>query len=678
MDRVPYLCARCRVTGAAMTINRKAALAGTSTAQENNTPDKNSNCSIFEQRPDVIPLNTAGIPEELKAVPRWLLWRFTWSGGKWAKKPFTSNGTPASSVDPTHWASFDSAALAFSLGDFDGLGFALGDGYHGIDVDDCRTGDDWSPLAQEVLSSVPGYAETSPSGQGLKVITRTNLDRAHVDHAKGLELYPSSRYFAVTGARLNGHDTLPAEPVDLSGFVVRHFGASRGSVATDRFDIPKPPLALTPEQIEAALSACLRAGRLDVYGEWLQVGMALHHQFGGGADGLELWDQFSSQAAGYTGFEALEARWRGFDAGSGSGVTFATVLAWAKEAAPKALPNTPFRFTHCRDLLTGPKASHWLVRHWLEAGSLALIFGESTAGKTFAVLDWACCVATGKPWHEQAVAQGAVFYIAGEGAGGLGKRLAAWGQHHEFDMGEHPLFVSERGAALMNQVEAQNIADTVKALAADHGKPGLIVVDTLHRNMGEGDENSAADVAAFLASVDQLIRLPLGCTILVVHHSGLSNPDRSRGSNSLRAALDAEFSLKIIGDQRVLACTKSKDHEPPAPVTLAANVIELPPPWVDGGEAMTSLVLTPTGAVHRPQKPFTGVALTALKALRKLAGGGIEARVPVGDWRKEFYATHPADSTDAKQKAFNRASKALTEAGQVTYRDEFAWEEAAF
>jgi len=344
--------------------------------------------------------------------------------------------------------------------------------------------------------------------------------------------------------------------------------------------------------------------------------------------------------------------------------------------ATKALPNTPFRFTHCRDLLNGPKESHWLVRKWIEAGSLALIFGESTAGKTFAVLDWACCVATGKPWHGQAVEQGSVFYIAGEGAGGIGKRLAAWGLHHDYDMSKHPLFVSERGAALMDKVEAQNIADTVKALAADHGEPGLIVVDTLHRNMGEGDENSAADLAMFLASVDQLIRLPLGCTILVVHHSGLSNPDRSRGSSSLRAALDAEFSLKIIGDMRVLTCTKSKDHEPPAPVTLAANVIELPPPWVDEGETMTSLVLTPTGVVHRPQQKFTGAALTALNALRKLAGGETGERVSVDDWRKEFYATHPAENNDARQKAFKRATKALTEAGQVLYRDDFAWEEA--
>jgi hypothetical protein len=673
-----------------MLTNEKAALAGTSTAQEDNTPDKNNNCLINEQRPEVLPVRPDGIPDELKAVPRWMLWRYTWDDKekRWKKVPFQArSGRFASSVDPSHRASFGDALQAFQAAQmayaldgrgepFDGLGFALGDGFHGIDVDDCRTGDEWSPLAQEALAVAPGYAEVSPSGQGLKIITRSNLDRSRTDETKGLEVYTSGRYFTVTGHQLNGHDSLPVETVDLTGFMVRHFGTERTRATGGDIDIPKPPLALTPEQIEAALSACLRVGRLDGYGEWLTVGMALHHQYSGSVDGLDLWDQYSSQAAGYSGFDSLEAKWHSFDASSGNGTTFATVLSWAKDVTPKALPNTPFRFTHCRDLLTGPKASRWLVRKWIEAGSLALIFGESTAGKTFAVLDWACCVATGKPWHGHAVEQGSVFYIAGEGAGGIGKRLAAWGLHHDYDMSKHPLFVSERGAALMDQVEAQNIADTVKALAADHGDPGLIVVDTLHRNMGEGDENSAADVAAFLASVDQIIRLPLGCTILVVHHSGLSNPDRSRGSSSLRAALDAEFSLKIIGDMRVLACTKAKDHEPPAPVTLAANVIELPPPWLDEGEAMTSLVLTPTGVVHRPQQKFTGAALTALNALRKLAGGEAGERVPVDDWRKEFYATHPTENNDARQKAFKRATKALTEARQVLYRDGFAWEEA--
>lgn len=70
----------------------------------------------------------------------------------------------------------------------------MGDGYHGIDVDDCLSTGYRSPLADEVLTSTPGYAEVSPSGQGLKIITRTNLDRSLVKHEIGLECYTAGRY----------------------------------------------------------------------------------------------------------------------------------------------------------------------------------------------------------------------------------------------------------------------------------------------------------------------------------------------------------------------------------------------------------------------------------------------------------------------------------------------------
>ncbi len=36
------------------------------------------------------------------------------------------------------------------------------------------------------------------------------------------------------------------------------------------------------------------------------------------------------------------------------------------------------------------------------------------------------------------------------------------------------------------------------------GKPVLIIIDTLHRNLGPGDENSAQDIAAYVKAADAL------------------------------------------------------------------------------------------------------------------------------------------------------------------------------
>lgn len=48
------------------------------------------------------------------------------------------------------------------------------------------------------------------------------------------------------------------------------------------------------------------------YDTWLRVGMSLHHEFDGSIEALDLWDEWSSTAANYSGREDLEKRWASF------------------------------------------------------------------------------------------------------------------------------------------------------------------------------------------------------------------------------------------------------------------------------------------------------------------------------------------------------------------------------
>ena len=82
----------------------------------------------------------------MKDIPRWLLWRNVRrkkpdGSYVWAKMPYAVGGTPGSSTDAKTWCTYDEAAEAHMLGDYDGLGFVLSDGLHGIDLDDCRIPD---------------------------------------------------------------------------------------------------------------------------------------------------------------------------------------------------------------------------------------------------------------------------------------------------------------------------------------------------------------------------------------------------------------------------------------------------------------------------------------------------------------------------------------------------------
>lgn len=48
------------------------------------------------------------------------------------------------------------------------------------------------------------------------------------------------------------------------------------------------------------------------YDTWLKVGMSLHHEFEGGIEALDLWDEWSSTASNYASREDLEKRWESF------------------------------------------------------------------------------------------------------------------------------------------------------------------------------------------------------------------------------------------------------------------------------------------------------------------------------------------------------------------------------
>ena len=75
------------------------------------------------------------IPDELKREKRWCLYKIIVRDGKNTKMPIMPNGKPAKSNDRKTWHSFDDCMDALCKNQGTGLGFFLGDGYIGIDID---------------------------------------------------------------------------------------------------------------------------------------------------------------------------------------------------------------------------------------------------------------------------------------------------------------------------------------------------------------------------------------------------------------------------------------------------------------------------------------------------------------------------------------------------------------
>jgi phage/plasmid primase-like uncharacterized protein len=220
----------------------------------------------------------------------------------------------------------------------------------------------------------------------------------------------------------------------------------------------------------------------------------------------------------------------------------------------------------------------WVVDDYIEADSLAQVFGDPGGGKSFVSIDLACCVATGKDWHGHQVQQGAVFYIAGEGHNGLARRFKAWQLGNGQTLDGAPLYKSHRAAQLYDTTEAAIVAESIKELSAQSGCiPSMIIIDTLARNHG-GDENSTQDMNAFIQHLDTYLRQPWKCCVLVVHHSGVADKDRSRGSTALKGALDAEYRCQLDSGTKTIAfeSKKMKDAEMPAPKNFQITQVDLP------------------------------------------------------------------------------------------------------
>jgi len=96
-----------------------------------------------------------------------------------------------------------------------------------------------------------------------------------------------------------------------------------------RVAVTVPEVARGPEEIEALLAA-LPDGVVDDYGDWLRVGMALHHASAGADWGLALWDDWSRGSVKYEA-EVTAAKWIGFSDVE-DGVTLATLIYWARNA----------------------------------------------------------------------------------------------------------------------------------------------------------------------------------------------------------------------------------------------------------------------------------------------------------------------------------------------------------
>jgi hypothetical protein len=149
------------------------------------------------------------IPDDLKVLRQWLLWKLEARDGFMTKVPYQPSGRHADVTAPKTWNTFDVCVRALQSGRFSGIGFVFtrgGISYGGVDLDKCRdpqsgVTEDW---AIQIIREVGSYTELSQSKTGWHLIVKNCGLPVDGGRKKRVEMYCDGRYFCMTGERAVG------------------------------------------------------------------------------------------------------------------------------------------------------------------------------------------------------------------------------------------------------------------------------------------------------------------------------------------------------------------------------------------------------------------------------------------------------------------------------------------
>ena len=156
--------------------------------------------------PQALGVKVGSIPQELKAVSRWVGWKWSLRDEKWTKPPVDpKTGGSASTTEPNTWATFERARAYTERHHLPGLGIIPPAGMTVLDLDHCRDpgSGEIAAWALEIVDKLSIYWEVSPSGTGLTglVWAKKPEGRCRKD---GFGMYAGGggRYVTITGHRI--------------------------------------------------------------------------------------------------------------------------------------------------------------------------------------------------------------------------------------------------------------------------------------------------------------------------------------------------------------------------------------------------------------------------------------------------------------------------------------------
>ena len=194
-----------------------------------------------DEKPTALKVIPENIPEELKKLKQWTLWKYhKKEDGTFDKPNHQPNGAYAEVDDPDTWSTFEAVLTTYQKDNgFDGIGFVVTEesGIVGMDLDNV-TG---SPQKEDIYKEVEAfqsYAEESPSGNGIRVFVR-GMQEGPNRHVGDFETYDRAKFLSVTGHCISSQKTVNRAAGALVRFYRKHFPEKQPVVSTNWKQSPK-------------------------------------------------------------------------------------------------------------------------------------------------------------------------------------------------------------------------------------------------------------------------------------------------------------------------------------------------------------------------------------------------------------------------------------------------------
>lgn len=156
-------------------------------------------------------------PYPLRDKQIFVCWKFVYyneNGEPYVKpqkvpfSPHYDGRAKSGSRDGSHvktWGTFDEACKAVDKYGYDGVGIMFGGGVMGVDIDGCIKDGKITDEANSIITRLNSYTEYSPSGTGVHTLCFGSIPKGSRNDKIGLEMYPSGRFFTLTGHRYGNY-----------------------------------------------------------------------------------------------------------------------------------------------------------------------------------------------------------------------------------------------------------------------------------------------------------------------------------------------------------------------------------------------------------------------------------------------------------------------------------------